>query len=145
MIRGDKLCIICGDFNLRYQNEPRHFLINEILNMSFIQLIDHPTHKDGGIIDHVYLYRPTCYNDVIINAELFSPFYSDHYAISIEINLQNNDFLRMPSTIPDTLINNNAYVTKVTSTSKKQKKSDGSKRKACFSPNVIPKTKHKNQ
>ena len=52
----DNICILCGDFNLRFRNIQRHYLINEILKMDFIQLIDHPTHKDGGIIDHLYLY-----------------------------------------------------------------------------------------
>lgn len=36
MLTVDNICILCGDFNLRFQNMPRHYLIHEILNMDFI-------------------------------------------------------------------------------------------------------------
>ena len=61
IISTDKIVLICGDFNLRYQNEQSHFIIQELLNMNFIQQIDHPTHINGGIIDHLYLYCPADY------------------------------------------------------------------------------------
>ena len=85
MFRNDRICIIYGDLNLRYQNQPKAYLIQEILNLNFSQLINHPTHRDGGIIDHVYLFRPHMYEEVVINWELFAPFYSDHFGISIII------------------------------------------------------------
>ena len=145
MITKDKISIICGDFNIRYQNEPRHFIIQELLNMHFLQQIDHPTHTNGGIIDHFYMYRPTCYDDVIITWELFCPFYTDHFAISIIINKQRNHFQTMPSTIPDHLINNGtASITKQTATRKKQTNTEGTKRTAS-SPMVVPRQKHKQQ
>ena len=103
MVDKNKISIICGDFNIRFQDTPRPFLVDEILKMNFNQLIDHPTHREGGIIDHLYTRRPPQYSDVLISWELFAPFYSDHYAISIVINKDNNQFLQMPSTIPDGL------------------------------------------
>ena len=92
MVRGDRICIICGDFNIRLQNEPEHVLVTGILKMDFVQLIDKPTHKDGGIIDHFYLYRPSLYSEVSISWDLFSPFYSDHFGISIIIKKEENAF-----------------------------------------------------
>ena len=60
----DKICVIFGDFNIQFQKEPRHFIINEIHKMNFVQLIHHPTHRDGGTIDHLYIYKPDFYNEV---------------------------------------------------------------------------------
>ena len=72
--------------------------------MKLVQHIDIPTHKDGGILDHMYLYRPNTFKEVIISWELFCPFYSDHFGISIIINKRNNEFLTTPSTVPDDLL-----------------------------------------
>lgn len=104
MVQYDKVCIIVGDINLPFQTESRHFLISEILKMNFNQLIDQPTHHDGGIIDYLFLYRPTFFKEVIISYELFCPFYSDHFGISISLNKQDNPFLMMESTVPDHLL-----------------------------------------
>ena len=109
--------------------------------MNCVQLIDHPTHKDGGIIDHLYMYRPSCYSEVIISWELFSPFYSDHFGISIIINKGNNPFLQMPTTIPDDLINDNSGPKKTNK--KPQPNKDITKRKNCSSPHAVPKSRPK--
>ena len=101
MFRNDRICIICGDLNLRYQNQPKAYLIQEILTLNFNQLINHPTHRDGGIIDHVYLFRPHMYEEVVINWELFAPFYSDHFGISIIIQKREWTRLKMKSSFPD--------------------------------------------
>merc|ERR1712115_19786 len=72
-----------------------------ILNMNFNQLIDQPTHKDGGIIDHLYLFKPQKYEEIAIKWELFSPFYSDHFGISIIIQRKEWSLLRMKSSFPE--------------------------------------------
>ena len=106
LISKDKICVICGDFNIRYASTPTHNIVSELLSMNFTQLIDHPTHMDGGIIDHLYLYKPSIYEDVKIEWSLFAPFYSDHYGISIIINKNDGEFLEMPSSVPDTIEDN---------------------------------------
>ena len=103
LISKDKICVICGDFNIRYASTPNHYIIRELLNMNFTQLIDIPTHTEGGIIDHLYLYKPSIYEDVKIEWSLFAPFYSDHYGISIIVNKSDGEFLEMPSSIPETI------------------------------------------
>ena len=138
MLIDDRISIICGDFNIRYKTDSQHFLVCEIMKMNFVQLIDHPTHKDGGISDHLYLYRPSCYNEIIISWELFSPFYSDHFGISIIINKENNPFLRMLTTVPYDLIINENNGSKQ-SNPKNQTPKDNSKRKSCSSPHAVPK------
>ena len=72
--------------------------------MNFIQLIDLPNHRNGGIIDHFFLYRPNEMGDVIINWEIIATFYSDHFGISIIINKGQNAFREMCSTVPDELL-----------------------------------------
>merc|ERR1711873_385640 len=72
-----------------------------------------PTHGDGGIIDHVYLYRPYMYKEVVINWALFAPFYSDHFGISIIIQKKEWVRLKMKSTFPD-IFGDNSNVSNTT-------------------------------
>ena len=44
----------------------------------FAQIIDRPTHKDGNILDHVYVR-----NVKISEWQLHHPYYSDHDAICL--------------------------------------------------------------
>ena len=101
MLCENQICIICGDFNIRFQTQSKSFLVDEILKLNFIQLVNASTHRDGGIIDHVYLHRPNRYNEVLISWEAFSPYYSDHYGISISVNKGNCPFLHIPCSIPE--------------------------------------------
>ena len=140
IVNPDKICIICGDFNLRYQTEQNHYVISEILKMKFVQLIDHPSHRQGGIIDHCYLHRPSSYKNVLITWDLFCPFYSDHFGISIALNKKDNPFITTPSTVPDHLVED-SMVQKTTKKNNKEK-NNRAKRKAPSSPSVQP--KHRN-
>ena len=141
MVRNDRICVICGDFNINFRNEPRHFLVSEILKMNFVQLIDKPTHRDGGIIDHLYLYQPTIFTEVIISWELFCPLYSDHFGISIILNKQNNPFIKTPSTIPDFLLEDSVNH-KTLENNRKEKGPSKQKRRAS-SPKSAPKSRLK--
>ena len=141
MVNRDNICLICGDFNIRFQNSPNHTLVNELLKLNFSQLIDQPTHRDGGIIDHLYMYRPLEFSDVLITWELFCPFYSDHHGISIVINKKDNSFIKMQTTVPDHLLKD-ATVSKDNPPSKTKSKGTGKKRKAS-SGKADPKTKPK--
>ena len=67
----------------------------EIWNLNFKQLIDTPIHRAVGIIAYLYIYRPI-FDDVIINYSLFSPFYFDHFGISLIINKGTNQFIKVP-------------------------------------------------
>ena len=145
MISTDKIVIICGDFNLRYQNETSHFIIQELLNMNFTQQIDHPTHINGGIIDHLYLYWPEDYEDVIITWEFIGPFYADHFGISVRINQGKNLFRKIRSSIPDELIAANASQMQNTNRQKKQKIETVATKRKASSPKLVPKTRQKHE
>ena len=61
-------------------------------------------------MDHFYLFKPLELQDVIVEWELFSPFYTDHFGVQLKINKGENVFQHMSSSIPDYLINsNNAF------------------------------------
>ena len=48
----------------------------------FSQIIDKPTHKDGNILDHVYVRGIE-----IANWQFHHPYYSDHDAMCLRVNL----------------------------------------------------------
>lgn len=102
----------------------------ELLSMGFKQVIHTPTHRDGGIIDHLYVYQPHDLKDVMINSSLFAPFYTDHFGISVIINKGTNPFLQMPSTISDDELNaqsDRANENKAPSTSNTTKRKSSTK------------------
>ena len=73
--------IILGDFNLDLNKNPTNMFTKTLQNFGFIQLVDHPTHILGGIIDHVYFYSPT---DASCRINKIHPvYYSDHDAVTL--------------------------------------------------------------
>ena len=85
LIDYSKICIIVGDFNLCQRKDVNNIIITTLLNKGFKNCVNFPTHVHGGRIDHAYLFLPTEYAFVNVSFDLFSPYYSDHYAISISI------------------------------------------------------------
>ena len=100
----DKICIIFGDFNVDLKKDPNHPIVQVLRLKNIEQVIDLPTHNRGGIIDHLYIYRPTSYASVIIEWDLFFPFYSDHAGIAITIHKGEKVFKSVPCTVPDELL-----------------------------------------
>ena len=76
--------IILGDFNIHPKENNDHYndFITEMKTVGFTQIIDKSTHKDGNILDHVYV------RDVgIAEWQFHHPYYTDHDAICIRANL----------------------------------------------------------
>ena len=71
-------CYIVGDFNINFINSSHH-IVRWIQNQGFIQLVQSPTHEEGGIIDHVYVNSQLS-NTVILHW----PYYSDHAGLCIQ-------------------------------------------------------------
>ena len=70
--------LILGDFNVNFLDNPLPNIISLIEQLNCKQVVTHPTHISGGVIDHIYvsdglLDKPT------IN--MLSLYYSDHDAI----------------------------------------------------------------
>ena len=85
LIDISKICIILGDFNICQRKDTNHIIIRTLLEKGFKKCIDFPTHVQGGRIDHGYIFLPMEYLFVNVTFDLFSPYYSDHYAMSITI------------------------------------------------------------
>ena len=90
---ADRLCelipskgsvMIIGDINIHPKEKVDHYTrFNErMATKGFSQIIDRPTHKDGNILDHVYV-RDVAFADW----RLHHPYYSDHDAICVRARL----------------------------------------------------------
>ena len=78
-MRGDRFCLVIGDFNDNYLNEPKSPFVKHMLQQNFSQLVRSPTHAEGGLLDHVYVRNATWNLEVDVNFR----HYSDHAAISV--------------------------------------------------------------
>ena len=87
IILTNRATIITGDFNICFKSVGKHRLIQGLTNMGFIQLVRGATHIRGGLIDHAYwrncghLYKEP-------EVQQFSPYYSDHDALLISIQVR---------------------------------------------------------
>ena len=104
MIDFSRVCLISGDFNLDVRKQSNNVILKELRDMKFTQMIDYPTHVQGGIIDHLHVFCPKTYNNVMIESDLIAPFYSDHFGICINIYKGENTFKHIASSVPDDLI-----------------------------------------
>ena len=72
-------CLITGDFNINFMRDPKDSIVAKILSCGYNQIVKGPTHKDGGLLDHIYMKRLGWEPKVHMNF----PYYSDHAAIAI--------------------------------------------------------------
>lgn len=101
----ENICIIGGNVNIKDKTDFTHCVVSELLGMGFEQFIDALTHRDGCIIDHLYIDRPRLSTGVIIDNSLFASFYSDHFGMSIVIDKGASPFFQTSSTVPDYVVN----------------------------------------
>lgn len=70
---------IVGDFNVDFLQEPKAAVVSKILSHGFKQQVDHPTHIEGGLLDHIY-HKGLSWEPKV---DLQFPYYSDHSLISV--------------------------------------------------------------
>ena len=80
LTRGTVNCMIVGDFNENFLQEPKTRLIQHMLANNLLQLVDTPTHSEGGLLDHVYVKG----SSMTFNIDVNFRYYSDHAAITVE-------------------------------------------------------------
>ena len=80
LTRGTVNCMIVGDFNENFLQEPKTRLIQHMLANNLLQLVDMPTHSEGGLLDHVYVKG----SSMTFNIDVNFRYYSDHAAITVE-------------------------------------------------------------
>jgi len=132
MINKDKICIILGDFNLRYTKDNQHIIIQYLKNNNFCQQVDHLTHKRGGKIDFFFIRKANAFQDVVITYELYGAFYSDHFGLCIKINKGRDGFKKMESSLTSDILRSLADSTNnhgIKSNKESSKKQANNKRK----------------
>ena len=70
---------IVGDFNIDFFQDQKDAIVSKILSRGFQQLVDHPTHMEGGLLDHVY-HKGLSWEPKV---DLQFPYYTDHSLISV--------------------------------------------------------------
>ena len=131
MIDLKQICIVAGDFNINFLIESNNMIIKELHRLNFKQMMDEPTHTQGGIIDHLYIYCPHFYKGVKINSNLITAFYTDHFGVHITLYKKEDEFRHIESTVPDYLIeqaNNEGQNRKANAKRKKASTTEGNKR-----------------
>ena len=81
LLRGVKPTFIVGDFNINFLHDPKDSIIQKITSNGFKQIVEDPTHVEGGLLDHVYIrgvpfeFKP--------HIQIDFRHYTDHGAITI--------------------------------------------------------------
>ena len=79
LLRGTQLCLIVGDFNENFLQEPKPKFVQHMIARKFSQLVNTATHIEGRLLDHVYVQN-TRWD---FETELNFCYYSDHAAITV--------------------------------------------------------------
>ena len=85
LVNLTKTVIVCGDININLTQFPQNKFSNALFNLGFLQLVNSPTHIQGGIIDHVYFYSPNM--SICSLYKIYPVYYSDHDALSFYLQL----------------------------------------------------------
>ena len=84
IIDDHKTTIVGGDMNICILSSPHNYLTKGMQDRGFEQLVDKPTHIEGGLIDHVYVrIGKDC--QYSWNVEDFPKYYSDHDSIGLTL------------------------------------------------------------
>jgi hypothetical protein len=80
----EKTTIVCGDLNINYLKSAENIFSKKLTSLGFKQIVKEPTHKEGSLLDHMYLYTPAEEFEV---TEIFQHplYFSDHDAICLQI------------------------------------------------------------
>ena len=84
IIDKEKATLITGDFNICGIQETRNVVGQYLERQGFLQVIQEATQIQGRAIDHVYINR----TDLIIELQRYSPYYTDHDALLITLNIE---------------------------------------------------------
>ena len=78
MIEADRCTVVCGDINCNANGEAVTALLNQ---HGFTQIVDQPTHIQGGTLDHFYV-RPLTN---VIDHFVHPLYFSDHDAVCVSM------------------------------------------------------------
>jgi hypothetical protein len=86
LINTEVNTVVTGDFNLCYVSNRNNKVTKYLENDGFSQLMNEATHMKGRHLDHLY-FRPG--NEPVKTPSIhrYSPYYSDHDAICVTIQI----------------------------------------------------------
>ena len=79
----DKKTFILGDFNFNAVCPDQNFILRELENWKFKQLIQNPTHIQGGVIDRCYISNTFPLGSVSVSQK--PVYYTDHDIIKVTL------------------------------------------------------------
>ena len=80
LITKERPTAICGDLNICYNSNRNNRITKYLETTSYTQVVQHPTHVKGRLIDHFYHNLET---GVTVNQ--YTPYYADHDGICVII------------------------------------------------------------
>ena len=81
---------VLSDFNIDFLKNERTVIEFKIFIFDFKQIIEKPTHINGGLIDHIYV-RKSLFDVFEIDFIKYSLSFSDHDALKIRLKLKVNE------------------------------------------------------
>ena len=81
LITNERHTVICGDLNICYNSRRNNRITKYLEATRYKQVVKHPTHVKGRLIDHIYHNTET---EVIVNQ--YTPYYADHDGICVIIS-----------------------------------------------------------
>ena len=73
-------CIVLGDFN--FTPDKTNIITRKFKEWNYFQQITNSTHRDGNIIDHIYVSEELLEQSV---CDLHYVYYSDHHGVCITL------------------------------------------------------------
>ena len=118
LLNKEKVTIIVGDFNVCYLKKPSNKISRTLESLHFRQLVNEPTHEEGGCIDHLYFYAPaTIETDYLL--EIVPAYYSDHDCLYLHLNV--NQDRKHKVTVKTVTVKNNNYIKDIHRSTAKRK------------------------
>ena len=92
IVNWEKRTLICGDFNICYNEDRSNKLIATLENHGFKQLVKEATFIKGSLLDHVYIRE--CDTSYDVDCRLYSPYYTamDHDALLTTVSIREEQF-----------------------------------------------------
>merc|ERR1712168_408955 len=78
LVQGASDVITVGDFNENFLQNPKPKFIEHMNRQGLLQLVETPTHIEGGLLDHVYVKDARRFKTAV-----YFRYYTDHAAIAV--------------------------------------------------------------
>ena len=90
LITEGKTTVVGGDFNICALANPKNYITQTLIGMGFKQIVNKPTHIEGGLIDHIYLIEGRK-KTISYFIEICPKYYSDHDGLGLTLHEVDED------------------------------------------------------